>query len=143
MIERGKDEMSFKALGSIGIGVILFLFVVPVMAADFPSRPITYLCPFGPGGGTDAVMRVLAETTSKYMSQRIIVENKPGGGGTAAGATMAATAKPDGYTVAMLTPTTFLYPYMMQVTWDPLKDFTYIINLLGVTGGAVVKADGP
>ncbi len=135
--------MSFKALCSLVIGAILFLSVVPVMAAEFPSRPVTYLCPYGPGGGTDAIMRVLAETTTKYLGQPVIVENKPGGAGTVAGATMAATAKPDGYTVAMLTPYIFRYPHMMKVSWDPLKDFTYILNVIGINMGVVVRADAP
>jgi tripartite-type tricarboxylate transporter receptor subunit TctC len=135
--------MSFKALCSLVIGAILFLSVVPVMAADFPSRAVTYLCPYTPGGGTDAIMRVLAETTTKYLGQPVIVENKPGGGGTVAGATMAATAKPDGYTVAMLTINTFRYPHMMKVTWNPLKDFTYILNVIGINLGVVVRTDAP
>lgn len=88
-------------------------------------------------------MRVLAETTSKYLGQPVVIENKAGGSGTVGGATMAATAKPDGYTVSQIPITIFRLPYMMKVTWDPLKDFTYIIHLTGYTFGVVVKADSP
>ena len=135
--------MSFKAFCFLVTGVVSSLLVVPVMAADFPSRPVTLFCPYGPGGATDATMRVLAETTRKYLGQPVVIENKPGGGGTVAGATMAATAKPDGYTLAWLTPYIFRYPHMMKVTWDPLKDFTYITNAIGINMGVVVKADAP
>jgi len=73
----------------------------------------------------------------------VIVENKPGGSATLGPATMAATAKPDGYTVGQIAIPVFRVPYMQKATFDPVKDFTYIINLGGYTLGAVVKADGP
>lgn len=126
-----------------GIGMVLFLYALPVGAAEFPSKPVTLIVPWPPGGSTDVSFRVLAETTSKYLGQPVIVENKAGGSGTVGGATMAATAKPDGYTVSQLPITIFRLPYMMKVTWDPLKDFTYIIHLTGYTFGVVVKADAP
>ena len=127
----------------IGIGLILFLYGGSVMAAEFPAKPITLIVPWAPGGSTDVSMRVLAEATSKYLGQPVVIENKPGGGGTVGGATMAATSKPDGYTVAQIPITIFRYPYMMKVSWDPLQDFTYIIHLTGYTFGVVVKADAP
>jgi len=126
-----------------GIGMVLFLYALPVVAAEFPSKPVTLIVPWPPGGSTDVSFRVLAETTSKYLGQPVIVENKAGGSGTVGGATMAATAKPDGYTVCQLPITIFRLPYMMKVSWDPLKDFTYIIHLTGYTFGVVVKADAP
>jgi tripartite-type tricarboxylate transporter receptor subunit TctC len=123
--------------------MVLFLYALPVGASEFPSKPVTLIVPWPPGGSTDVSFRVLAETTSKYLGQPVIVENKAGGSGTVGGATMAATAKPDGYTVSQLPITIFRLPYMMKVTWDPLKDFTYIIHLTGYTFGVVVKADAP
>ncbi len=122
---------------------ILFIPGPYAGGADFPTKPVTLIVPWAPGGSTDVTMRVLAETTSKYLGQPVVVENKPGGGGTVGPATMAATAKPDGYTVSQIPITVFRYPYMMKVNWDPLKDFTYIIHLTGYTFGVVVKADSP
>jgi tripartite-type tricarboxylate transporter receptor subunit TctC len=58
-------------------------------------------------------------------------------------ATMAKTAKPDGYTISQLAITAFRMPHMQKVDWDPIKDFTYIIGLAGYTFGIVVKADSP
>jgi len=126
-----------------GIGMVLFFYALPVVAAEFPTKPVALIVPWPPGGSTDVSFRVLAETTSKYLGQPVIIENKAGGSGTVGGATMAATAKPDGYTVSQIPITIFRLPYMMKVTWDPLKDFTYIIHLTGYTFGVVVKADAP
>ncbi|MDI6753377.1 MAG: tripartite tricarboxylate transporter substrate binding protein [Thermodesulfobacteriota bacterium] len=123
--------------------MVLFIFTIPVMAAEFPGKPVTLIVPWPPGGSTDVAMRALAEATSKHLGQPVVVANKPGGSGTVGGATMAATAKPDGYTVAQIPITIFRFPHMMKVTWDPLKDFTYIIHLTGYTFGVVVKADAP
>ena len=78
-----------------------------------------------------------------FRSQPVIVDNKPGGSATLGPATMAATAKPDGYTICQIAIPVFRVPYMQKATFDPVKDFTYIINLGGYTLGAVVKADGP
>lgn len=124
-------------------GCVFLFFSIPVMAAEFPSKPVTLIVPWAPGGSTDVNMRVLAEATSKYLGQPVVIENKPGGGGTVGGATMVATAKPDGYTIAQIPITIFRYPYMMKVSWDPLKDFTYIIHLTGYTFGVVVQTEAP
>jgi tripartite-type tricarboxylate transporter receptor subunit TctC len=121
----------------------LWIITIPVLAADFPTKPVTLIVPWPPGGSTDVLLRVLAETTAKYLGQPVIVDNKPGGGGTVGAATMAATAKPDGYTVAQMPVSVFRYPYIMKVNYDPLKDFTYIIQLTGYTFGVVVKKDAP
>lgn len=127
----------------LGAALLLTLFTLPAMAAEFPTKPVTLIVPWPPGGSTDVSFRVLAETTSKYLGQPVVIENKAGGSGTVGGATMAATAKPDGYTIAQMPITMFRLPYMMKVSWDPLKDFTYIIHFTGYTFGVVVKADSP
>jgi len=112
-------------------------------AADFPTKPVTLICPWPPGGSTDVQMRSLAEATGKHLGQPVVIENKPGGSGTVGPATMVAAAKPDGYTIAQLPITVFRMPHMMKATWDPMKDFTYIIHVTGYTFGVVVKADAP
>ena len=109
----------------------------------FPTRPITLICPWPPGGSTDTHLRKFAEVASRYVGQNIIVENKPGGGGMLGPGVMAKTAKADGYTLSQLPVGAFRIPHMQKVDWDPLKDFTYIIGLTGYTFGVVVKADSP
>jgi tripartite-type tricarboxylate transporter receptor subunit TctC len=85
---------------------------LPVVAAEFPSKPVSLIVPRAPGGSSHVCLRVLADTTGKYLGQPIMVENKRGGGGTVRGTTMAATAMPDGYTVTQIPISVIRYPYM-------------------------------
>ena len=110
-------------------------------AQQFPTRPVTLIVPWAAGGGTDLSLRALASAAEKHLGQSIVIENKPGAGGTLGPADMAANAKPDGYTLAQLPTTVFRIPFIQKATFDPSTDFTYIINLTGYTFGVVVKAD--
>jgi len=109
----------------------------------YPSRPITLICPWPAGGGTDTHLRKLAELASKHLGQPVIVENKPGGGGMIGPGGMARAAAPDGYTLSQLHINAVRQPHMQKVDWDPLKDFTYIIGVSGYTFGMVVKSESP
>jgi tripartite-type tricarboxylate transporter receptor subunit TctC len=111
--------------------------------AAFPSRPITLIVPWPAGGSTDRHLRGLAEIASKYLGQNIIVENKPGGGGTSGPGTMALTAKPDGYTIAQFPLGMLRLPQMQKMQWNPLTDFSFIIGVTGYTFGLTVRADSP
>lgn len=106
-------------------------FSAAASAQDFPTRPITFIVPWAAGGQTDITIRTLTDAASKHLGQPIVVENKAGGGGTVGGATMAASAKPDGYTIAQIPIGIFRYPIMQGATYDPIKDFTYIANIAG------------
>jgi tripartite-type tricarboxylate transporter receptor subunit TctC len=112
-------------------------------AGAFPTKPISLIVPFQAGVSADLLFRGIAEAASKHLGQPVIVDNKPGGSATLGPATMAGSAKPDGYTVAQIAIPVFRVPYMQKATFDPVKDFTYIILLGGYSLGAVVKADGP
>jgi tripartite-type tricarboxylate transporter receptor subunit TctC len=110
-------------------------------AQDFPTKPITLIVPWTAGGPTDITLRGMAEVASKHLGQPIIVENKGGGGGTVGPATMAASAKPDGYTISQVPIPVFRLPFMQEVSWNPETDFTYIINLTGYTFGITTHAE--
>ena len=112
-------------------------------AQELSSRPITLICPWPPGGSTDLHLRKFAEISQKYLGQPMVVENKPGGGGMNGPATMAKTARPDGYTLSQLPVGAYRIPHIQKVDWDPLADFTYIIGISGYTFGVVVRADSP
>jgi tripartite-type tricarboxylate transporter receptor subunit TctC len=112
-------------------------------AQQFPSRPVTLIVPWPAGGSTDIYFRKLGEITARHLGQPLVIENRPGGSGMNGPATMAKTAKPDGYTISQLAITAFRVPHMQKVDWDPITDFTYIIGLAGYTFGIVVKADSP
>jgi tripartite-type tricarboxylate transporter receptor subunit TctC len=111
--------------------------------AAFPTRPVTLIVPWPAGGSTDRHLRGLAEIASKYLGQNIIVENKPGGGGTSGPGTMALTAKPDGYTIAQFPLGMLRLPQMQKTQWNPLTDFSFIIGVTGYTFGLTVRADSP
>src|SRR5215468_6617896 len=85
----------------------------------YPSRPITLIVPWPAGGSTDTHLRKLGELASKHLGQPIIIENKPGFGGNLGPAGMAASAKPDGYTISQLTISAFRLPHMQKTDWDP------------------------
>src|SRR3954463_9267034 len=68
----------------------------------FPERPLTVICPWTPGGNTDIALRALAEVASRHLGKRIIIDNRPGAGGALGPQNMAASAKPDGYTLSQI-----------------------------------------
>lgn len=97
------------------------------MAADFPTRPISWVVPYTPGGITDTGSRVVADQWSRILGQPVVVENKPGAGGTV-GTEFVARAEPDGYTVIYATQGTMAASPWLQsgLRYDPLKDFVPI-----------------
>ena len=78
--------------------VLAFLPALAAAQAPYPSRPVTLVVPYPPGGATDVVGRVIAEKLTAVFGQPVLVENKSGAGGNL-GARAAAQAKPDGYTL--------------------------------------------
>ena len=108
----------------------------------FPVRPITLWVPWPAGGATDLTMRLLADLAGRQLGQRVIVENRPGAGGTLA-MPILQQAAPDGYTIAQLPHPVLRAPHIQRVLWDPIRDTTPIIQVSGVTFGMVVPAGSP
>jgi len=128
------------ALGALGASASLPRIA---RAAGFPSHPITLLCPFGAGGTVDQYMRALAPQLSNELGQRVIIENKPGAGGALASG-MAARARPDGYTLAMTSGSTFRAPWLQpDIGFSPTKDFTYVIGMTSLEFCALARDDSP
>ena len=111
-------------------------------AQSFPARPIRYICPWPAGGSTDVVMRAIAQSAGKALGQTVLIENKPGAGGTL-GAIEMVNARPDGYTLTQLPIGVFRIPHMQKAQFDTLKDFTWIACLTGYTFGFVVPVASP
>ncbi|MBX9590769.1 MAG: tripartite tricarboxylate transporter substrate binding protein [Hyphomonadaceae bacterium] len=125
----------------------LALFGIPIgapaHAQTFPTKPVTLIVPWPAGGSSDLALRAFADAAQKHLGQQIIIENRPGASGTLGPAQMAATSKPDGYTIAQMPITVFRLPYMTKTTFDPTKDFTYVAGLTGYTFGVVVQSKSP
>ena len=108
----------------------------------FPSRAISLIAPWPPGGSSDAVMRAFAESAGRALGVPVIIENKPGAGGTL-GASAMVSAKPDGYTLTQLPLGIYRLPHMQKTNFDPVKDITHIVCLTGYTFGLAATADAP
>jgi tripartite-type tricarboxylate transporter receptor subunit TctC len=104
-----------------------------------PQRPITLWVPWPAGGATDLTMRLLGELAGRTLGQRILIDNRPGAGGTLVMPVLQRAA-PDGYTIAQIPQPVFRAPWVQKVSWDPIRDTTPIIQISGVTFGVVVPA---
>ncbi|MFM8695944.1 MAG: Bug family tripartite tricarboxylate transporter substrate binding protein [Betaproteobacteria bacterium] len=121
---------------------LLPLSAVVRAQAGWPSQPIKLLIAFPAGGPTDITMRVLAENASRLLGQTVVVENRPGAGGTLPAQQMQ-QSRPDGHTLAQVPLGVFRMPYTQKMSWDPLKDLSYIIGVTGYAFGLVVPIDSP
>lgn len=98
-------------------------------AAEYPDRAVKIVVPFGPGGFTDVAARILQKELAPALGQSIVIENKPGAGSTI-GTAEVANAKPDGYTLAMVSTTHVISPHLYkQMPYDPIKGFTPVMKL--------------
>jgi tripartite-type tricarboxylate transporter receptor subunit TctC len=113
------------------------------VADTFPERPITLICPWTPGGNTDIALRALADVAARNLGKRIVIDNRPGAGGALGPQNMAASAKPDGYTLSQIPLGVFRLPHMVKTAFDPLADLTWILNVAGYEFGVSVRADAP
>jgi tripartite-type tricarboxylate transporter receptor subunit TctC len=103
--------------------------VLPALAQDaFPSKPLTMLVPFPPGGVADTVGRPVAEAMARALGQPMVVENKGGAGG-AIGTALAARAAPDGHTLVLGNDATHMLNklFMKDLAYDPVKDFAPLV----------------
>jgi tripartite-type tricarboxylate transporter receptor subunit TctC len=105
-------------------GLLLALFAALANAQDaWPSRPIRFILPFPPGGGTDILGRLIAERLTARLGQPVVTENRGGAGGNV-GAEAAARAAPDGYTIVLVAPSLAISPTLYsKINYDPVKDF--------------------
>jgi tripartite-type tricarboxylate transporter receptor subunit TctC len=116
----------------------------PAFAAEpFPSKPIQLVLPFPPGGSFDPVFRALANAASQDLGQPIVLMHKPGAGGIMGTAQLATMNEADGYTLAVMHNSVIRAPLVQKVSWDPLRDFTYINGVAGLVTGITVAADAP
>jgi tripartite-type tricarboxylate transporter receptor subunit TctC len=134
-----------KITGALLAGLATTVCAVPAMAQDkWPSKPITYIVPFPPGGTTDILARLVAQKLGPALGTTIVIENKPGAGGNI-GSDYVAKSAPDGYTILGGTISSHsinasLYP---NLPYDPLKSFAQI-TLIGTNANVlIVGANSP
>ncbi len=95
---------------------------VPASAEDYPTRPLRVIVPLPPGGAIDTVVRSMAHWLMEGIGQNVIVDNRPGAGGSI-GMETAMTASPDGYTVVAIGATQLTYPLIYDARYDLVRDF--------------------
>jgi tripartite-type tricarboxylate transporter receptor subunit TctC len=136
--------ISFKGVGAVArVAVAAALAFGGTARAEYPEKPITMIVPWAAGGSTDQTARVLAKAAEASLGQPIVIVNQPGASTTIGMATLAA-AKPDGYTIGVLSTTAYLVVLQgRQPPFDPLTAFSYVSyygdNLIGIA----VKSDAP
>ena len=124
----------FASAAMLALAAVITATITPAGAAsadDYPTRPITLVVPFPPGGGVDTLARVVAQKLSEVFRQQVVVDNRPGGGGTI-GTRVVAQAAPDGYTLLLgHTGTISINPSLyVHANLDPRKDFAPV-GLIG------------
>ena len=139
--------MRLISVKSIAVGLMAasaLAAIEPARAqASFPTKPITLLIPFAAGGSTDVTARTLATLAEKTLGKPIVVVNRPGATGATA-LTELSRAAPDGHTIAAINEIAVaIAPHMQKVAFDPMKDFTPILNYGVYTTFIAVPADSP
>src|SRR5215468_6875438 len=132
---RGGDQMAASIRRGAARIALAILAVVALVAASraqeaFPSKPVHLIVPFSPGGAVDIVARTLADELGKRWPATIIIDNRPGAGGTIA-ADATAKAAPDGYTLVVVASGHPIAPFLFRkLSYDIFTDFTPL-TLLG------------
>ena len=141
-----RGPATFPTLRVLFAALLLAAPLTPALAQtdDFPSRAITIVVPFTPGGSADVLMRLVGQKLSESVKQPVLLDNRPGGGGNV-GALAVKLAPPDGYTLFMAHTGTHavnasLYP---DLKYDPIKDFQAITPLISFPSILVVPASSP
>src|SRR5215212_8728115 len=124
------------------LAALLLIAATGALAQPYPAKPVRIIVPFAPGGNVDITARLVAPGLQEILGQPVIVENKPGAGGTI-GADLVAKSPPDGYTLLMGSNSTFsvapsLYP---NNPYNPLRDFAPVIMIAAAPFVLVTNPD--
>jgi tripartite-type tricarboxylate transporter receptor subunit TctC len=111
--------------------------------AKFPDHAIKLIVPWAAGGPADAGFRILGESVARKLGQPVVIDNKAGASGVM-GAMALQEAKPDGYTVSQMHMSVIRQPLLNKsLTYHPIRDLTYILQITGYVMGVVVRVDAP
>jgi tripartite-type tricarboxylate transporter receptor subunit TctC len=131
-------------IGAVAACALSLLALHPAVAQDFPSRPMKLIAPLAPGGATDLVARILAERVGRHLGQPMVVENRPGAGGTV-GSALVVQSPPDGHTLLMgtigtlaISPATY-----SKMPYDTDKDLVPVARVASGQFALVVPPSFP
>ena len=124
--------------------VAMFIGLGSASAQNYPTKPIRFIVPFAPGGNTDVQARLIGQKLTEAMGQQVIIDNRPGAGGTI-GVEMAAKASPDGYTIILASFGNILVGPSLykKLPYDPVKDLAPVILVSEPAGMIVVHPSVP
>jgi len=133
----------FVASAVIAVMAMLALAATPVMAQDYPQRPIHIIVSFGAGGGADIVARIIGQSMQDRLGQGVVIENKPGAGGTL-GNDFVARAAPDGYTIGIMTAGQIIAAVLQKsLHYDTLTAFDSLGQVATASLLIVARPDFP
>ena len=121
-----------KTVSMLSVCALLCAATPAVLAQKYPTKPIRLIAPFAPGGGTDILSRVIGPPVSAVIGQPVVVDNRPGAGGSL-GAEITAKSEPDGYTLITVSSSYAATSAYHKLSYDPVYGIQPII-LLGTTG---------
>ena len=124
--------------------MLALLGAPPALAQAWPSKAITFIVPFPPGGGTDVTARIIAKQLAEQVGQSVVVDNRPGAGGVA-GALAAKAAAPDGHTlfIGHVGSAAIDVHLRSKLEYDPVNDFRPVTTFMSFLSFLVVPADSP
>ena len=96
----------------------------------YPNKSIRFITPFAPGGSTTAVARLIGQKLIESWGQQVFVDNRPGGNGFIGGEALK-NARPDGYTLMLMSPTHVISPLLVHAPYDPIDDFAQVASVCG------------
>ncbi len=116
----------------------------PALAQTYPSRPVTMVVPFAPGGPADVLGRLVGQKMSEDLGQTVVIENRPGAN-TIIGAQAVAKAKPDGYTILLaIDGTLVMNPFLYsKLAYDPFRDFDPVALIALIPSALIANVNAP
>lgn len=143
MTDRNMDSWTRRrVLAAAGGTAGLLLTGAAGAQQAFPSRPVKLIVGYPAGGFTDIVMRAAAVQAEKKLGQAVVIDNRPGAAGVTSFLAIK-NAAPDGHTIGAVNTALWRQPVVEEVAYDPMKDFTYILNMVDNMFAVVVAADSP
>ena len=139
-----KKLSSFALALAVSAGLFAASALVSGASAQgYPTRPVTMIVPYAPGGTAEVLGRPLAQEMSAALGRNVIVELRPGASGNVGAEYVARVAKPDGYTFLFAASSLATSVSMMKLNFDPLKDLTTVAGVAAIPNLMVISAESP